>query len=376
MLGALSYRQGVRLRSRLLQIVCSSTWLDAIAPADFNGLVRHARRGVYPPGGENTAMRECPACRRISPPNSPQPICGDCEIEIAELAFCMWCAQSTRSQRFERQRRWWCSPMRLDLSADDDDGTSPTWATFVNNPGSVVHGLEPSDETTAEFVDEFSALDDDPDVSPRTARPDHRAAVKFAHRILGLPTKQIAFNDPIPRSSLSQLPTHVASDLERLAAEFVGQTARSVRAATTAFRRTCRSLADASIRARRGLIELEYAGRYYGLLRYAPVWPTRNVSIGSGRSAGCALTMLPESELALQREIAYAEAYGGAVPSAKRFTRSNPFRAAPEDALGLRALLGFTRSANEGTAARRRPADRRRRTGRDPASRLAPIATR
>jgi len=369
MLGELSYRQGLRLRRRLLQAVCSSSWLDAIAPADANGYVRTARRGLYPPGGEATAMRECPACRRISPPNSPQPVCGDCEIETVELAFSQRCARSTHSQRRELQRLWWRSPLRFDLS-DADDSVAPTWTSLVQNPAGAIRGWAPSENATDGFADEFSPNDDDHADSPSgsdetssAVRDDRLAAAEYAHWLLGLPTRQIAYYDPIPKSSLSLLPADVASELLRLTTEFAGQMARSIRAATTAFRRACRPLESASIRGRRGLIELRYAGRCYGLLRYASDLPTRNVSIGSGRSAGCVLTLLPENEAALRREIAFAEANEDVVPSAKRFTRSNPFRSAPEDRFGLRAFLGSRRTAstNDGNL-RPRPS--------------APIATR
>ena len=161
MLGELSYRLGRRLRSRLLQVVCSSSWLDAITPVDANGFVRAARCGLYPPGGESTAMRECSACRRISPPNRLRVICGDCEIENAELAFSQRCARSTRSQRCEFQRLWWRSPLRFVLS-DDDDSAAPTWTSVVQNPAGVIRGWEQYEESTDGIADEFSPMDDDP----------------------------------------------------------------------------------------------------------------------------------------------------------------------------------------------------------------------
>lgn len=314
-------------------------------------------------------MRECPACRRISPPNPPLLICGDCEIETAELAFSQRCARSTLSQRRELQRRWWRSPLRFDLS-DADDSIAPTWMSLVQNPAGAIRGWAPSENATDGLADEFLMADDDPadppsgsDETSPAVRDERLAAAEYAHWLLGLATRWITYHDPIPKSSLSLLPTDVATELTRLATEFAGQMARSIRAATTAFRHACRPLDQASIRGRRGLIELRYAGRCYGLLRYTSDLPTRNVSIGSGRSAGCVLTLLPENEAALRREIAFAEANEDVVPSAKRFTRSNPFRAALEDRLGLRAFLGSRRTA--------RPND-----GHCRPRKLVPIATR
>lgn len=344
-------------------MVCSAAWLDAIAPADENGVVRHVYDGVFPPGGDATIMCVCAACKRTVPPNGHSAICYDCEIERAELSLLERLARASAhrylaciaSEREQLWRRWWRVPVRFAVTPTAE-GTDAEPPLLLNNPFNLAGGEEPycklgkEGESAVEcpsYDDHSGNAPHGSDRLPHSQPANRHLAGEIACRSLGVPSPLIHFFDPIPGSSLAALPGNVAAEIGRLAESFDRQLARSVRVATTAFRKACRPLGDFSILRRCGNITLVHAGRSYCLLRYEPATPTRNVSIGSGRSAGCAMQLLPESESGIQREIAYAKEHGDAAPSAKRFTRRNPFRPAPEDFLGVQAVLHFRMTPEE-----------------------------
>lgn len=352
----LTYSQGQALRRRLAGTVCSSAWLDAIAPADNKGVVQGLKPDLYPPGDFSTAMSECAACKRIGPPNGVRGICADCETEEVELAFWERCLQASTHDRTQLLRRWWREPVRFYPTVRKCEAES--WGVpstcdppaLLANPAGMIFALATphgrgtrSEEVSA--IDERKPTDpsSDSDGGLQEKRSDRRVALEIACRILGVPSPGIRFYDPIPRSSLAHLPEKVAAELVCLAESFDRRTAPSVRAATTAFRRVCQPLGEFAVVRRRKTIALLHGGIAYCLLRYEPVLPTRNVSIGSGRSAGCVLTLLPEDEQALRREIAYANEHGQAALSARRFTRPNPYRSAPEDRLDVLSCFGARR---------------------------------
>jgi hypothetical protein len=388
MLDELTYQQRKRLRDQLAEIVCSSAWLDAIAPADENGMVRRFNEGVFPPGGDATIMCVCAECKRTCPPNAHSAICSDCEIESDEFVLLDKLSRAPEHRYFacipsEREQLWrrrWRVPLRFAVTPTAE-ATEAEPSSLVNNPFSLVGGEEPYAKLgkEGESAVECPSYDEHSGNAPRGSdrlphsQPANRhLAGEIACRCLGAPSPLIQFFDPIPRSSLASLPGEAAAEIGHLAEVFDRQLARSVRAATTSFRKVCRSLGDFSIRRRFGNLTLMHGGRSYCLLRYAPATPTRNVSIGSGRSAGCAMQLLPEIESGLQREIDYARKHRDAPPSAKRFTRRNPFVPAPEDFLGLQAFYRFRMTPEE----REEWKAERRRERRRKAKRKARIAAK
>lgn len=365
MFSELSFRKGRELRNDLAAIVCSGSWLDTVVPQNENGVVRGFFDDVFPPGGDTTIMRACHTCKRISPPNGCLGICCDCEVEQAEFAYlerlrCMSpyrLVASIASEREQVWRRWWRMPIRFAVTPTvETEQKEAEPSLLVNNPFNVVGGVEPyrrsgqegeSSEECPSFDDHAGDAPRGSDQLPNVKRMDRHLAGEIACRVLGTPSPLTHCFDPIPRSSLASLPGVVATEVLRLAESFDRQLSRSVRDATTAFRKACRSLGEFRILRRFGSILLACGGNYYCLLRYEPAIPTRNVSVGSGRSAGCALQLLTETETGLQREIDYARKHGVVAPSTKRFTRRNPYRFAPEDYFGLLAFYGFRMTLEE-----------------------------
>jgi len=112
---ATAVQRHIKLRG---EMCCSEPWVEALIVSAGNDQWE-TRLFLYPPGGKDTAMRECPACRRVCPPNGPQGSpspCCDCEVEESEEVF------GRREEKFVREakdhregrerihelrRRWW-----------------------------------------------------------------------------------------------------------------------------------------------------------------------------------------------------------------------------------------------------------------------------
>jgi hypothetical protein len=147
--------------------------------------------------------------------------------------------------------------------------------------------------------------------------------------------------DPIRMSSLGHLPFGVAAEILSIGNRHDRRQARNARAVTAEYRRACRPLGDYKLTAKRGEIVLDYQGNWRRLLQYRKDYPAVSASPKKGRAPGCAFTILPETEKSLLAEIKYFRTQGRKhpdmpdferiIPSAKRFTRSNPMLEAPED---------------------------------------------
>ena len=103
---------------------CSAPWLAAsfeMVHTEDQALYRR-RRDFYPPGGNASLMRRCPACGRTCPPNaSVAGPCVDCEADLSYERFHAWIgAPERRSINTDLLRRWW--PRR------------PTYAEFMESP--------------------------------------------------------------------------------------------------------------------------------------------------------------------------------------------------------------------------------------------------
>jgi hypothetical protein len=208
MFVGLPYDEGRKKRNNVAAVVCSGAWLDVVVPEDENRVAQGYHDDLYPPGGSATLMRECVACKRVSPPNGCCGLCCDCEIEQAQFAFL--------------NRLSLLSPKQV-------------FAGFDNDREQVWRGW--------------------------WTRPIHAP---------GTPSQFTRFFDPIPLSSLNSLPIKVAVEIRSTAIYFDRQIAPSVSAATTAFRKACKPLGRTSIVRKRGNIFLSHGGRVYCLLRYKP----------------------------------------------------------------------------------------------------------
>ena len=93
-----------------------------------------------------------------------------------------------------------------------------------------------------------------------------------------------------------------------------------------------------------GELRTRWYARPWRISESSAQW-SRAPSIGSGNAAGCQLTVLPESDAALGREIESYQRRGRLAPSVQRFTRPSPYRRAPEDRAPVEALLGLSQSA-------------------------------
>lgn len=88
-------------KKRLLdEVVCSAAWLDEVVSPTDDGSGQWIIRGdVYPPGGEQTAMRQCLECRRVCPPHGPRGSpCCDCQAEEDWRTFLEWASHPSRQE--------------------------------------------------------------------------------------------------------------------------------------------------------------------------------------------------------------------------------------------------------------------------------------
>ena len=332
----LNYAQATRLLTTLARLVCSTAWLEQIAPRPLqNGWSFDDEQ--YPPGGGQTRMRFCAVCETIAPPNLPMTHCFDCETELSELRFLQFCKERIDEGIAEFIKRWWELPLRF---AGEPDG-------LFNNPWTAIADMMESGsfrsraEEGSPIYGEETA--DSPDGRPPTSRTDdavRRSAVESACYRLGIPCSHTRFYDPIPASSLKFLPPDIAEAIHELAGGLPRESAQSVRQAMRAFRQICQSLPDSEIRRWRRNIVLRWQQQQFCLIRYSGEFPTRNVSINSGRSAGCELDLLSATEAVLRKEIGYFQQHGRIVPSARRFSRPRPHLRAPEDNLRVEDCFG------------------------------------
>lgn len=146
-----------------------------------------------------------------------------------------------------------------------------------------------------------ASLDDAYITARDWSKQEHKLAVACSR--LGISVPQVRFFDPILLESLSLSPRSVAFSIHHIACAHDRAVAANARSATNAFRKVCARLGD--VRAERGQMIFRYNNRSFLLLRYQKDYETRNVSQGTGRAPGCKLTMLAESESALQGEIEF-----------------------------------------------------------------------
>ena len=319
-------------------LVCSGAWLDTILPIDEDGHVSDYHPDLYPPGLDETQMRNCQACGRVAPANGTAGICCDCETEEDEIAFAA-CLEIQPGDYEPLAKVRWNRPVCFAVTPLESGPEPAQPPEFFLAPEKLFHAQGPP-ESLEDAADREQRSDEEVDDEiPKKNPAANQQAIDITCRVLGIPSLYIRFVDRIPRSSLNRLPAKVADELNRTLDLFTDQIATSVRAVMRAIRRACAPLSNFVVYRWRGNIMLFLAGQRLCLLRYAPDRPTRNVSVGSGRAAGCALTLLPEDEGTLRCEIDYARTHAQVRPSSQRFSQPNPYQKAPEDGQGVRVFF-------------------------------------
>jgi hypothetical protein len=293
----LTERQAQALSRRLAHVVCSVTWLERVRPSKTeDGWDFHD--SVYPPGGAKTAMRNCSECQRIAPVGDGVVCCIDCQVERAEVRHYQCLCATDEEVADELTSRWW---------------------TRFRRPW--------------EDLGQLCCWNEEQD------RPPAPHLLDMAKR-LGLRDPMVRWYDPIPATSLT-LPS---SDVRRLLRtelnDINGQVTKGVRSVTRRLRKLLTGMSGSELIRSRGALILRYLRRSWVLIRHRSETPSRNVSIGSGRSAGCGLTLLPENEASLQREIEHFLRTGEVIPRARRFSLSHPGRRAPEDQAPMNDCFG------------------------------------
>lgn len=338
------YQKAAERYKLLAEAVCSAPWMVAIAVLDSERETKERFRRLYPfvptkyrsaAGDSNGRMQKCPRCERIAPHSDGCAVCIDCEVEQGEsLLVELLVGADYEVEENELLKRWYRSPWCYRDMVDHLE-------SFVGNESSSRRFPTTNDAET-----DSPRSPEDPWGVGRTAGEADRQAdrgriLQKAYRLLGIQGRTIRLTDPVPLSSLSDLPRDVASAVRSIAARYDRLQDRNARAAAAALRSACRPLGSYRVLARRGEIVLHYAGGRRCLLRYGPDDAPQTFGFGSGRAVGCRATLLAESEKALRAEIDYfhrhrrkypsACAENHIMPSAKRFTRLNPMGRAPED---------------------------------------------
>lgn len=323
---------------QLARFVCSAPWLLAIVVAGPDSRARERFRKLYPPGREQTRMRVCSRCQRMTPPNGVRRECGDCEADRAGRRFrSQIAAAACDVEKRELTQRWWHRPFGggslitntiADISRRDYPQGENDWRE--SEQGSAVDADQCAEPT-----------DGRDDVRPTWIRTDREQLARIAQRRFGPQSTTVRFFDPIPSSALSRLPFTVAAAIRSTVRIFDRCHAKSARHVAAELRRVCQPLGQYKLLSRNGVIMLKHQKMRFRLLRYRNDYPFRNPRVGSGRAAGCEATLLSEGDEALQKEIAYVEEMQKKAPdapdteklapSARRFTRLNPFLRAPED---------------------------------------------
>ncbi|MCA9055956.1 MAG: hypothetical protein KDA75_19120 [Planctomycetaceae bacterium] len=316
---------------------------------------------------------------------------GDDDVEASEIRFTQWLAVAEAEDLLtesdaddwrndgaagELLRRWWRRPVRASELAESPHRTLA---------GPELRGH--SDSSPESARDDVLALPGSGD-GVRSVEPLQRqTTLEIVARHLGLRPKSVRLFDPLSESSLAALPAGVAADIGSILKRCDRQVVDHVRPILQALRIVCEPLEKCSVQVvspsnyrqrtlhhgvegeldqrtaptgdranprRCSDINLRYRGRVYCLLRFAAPYHVADVSDRSGRAVGCSATILAEDEESLRREIARfqdrlqarlplcqseeqrQQARLEAIdPSARRFTRRNPFAAAPEDRLSL-----------------------------------------
>jgi hypothetical protein len=164
-------------KKRLLdEVVCSAAWLDEVVSPTDDGSGQWIIRGdVYPPGGEQTAMRQCPECRRVCPPHGPRGSpCCDCQAEEDWRTFLEWASHPSRHELL---------PDLLRLARMQ----AVNYAEFMENPRSGPLGAFAEEKDTYEGSEWRPVTDDDgpPRSRDALARLAIEAAVGSLRRHLG-----------------------------------------------------------------------------------------------------------------------------------------------------------------------------------------------
>jgi hypothetical protein len=175
---------------------------------------------------------------------------------------------------------------------------------------------------------------------PKRNEIDRHGVGEMMHYHLGIQTPFVRVYDPTFEHNLVGIPRSVAYEICRIGREYDGQTLRDVRRVTNKIRKACKPLGKYRVSAESSAILLEYNGRLYNTVRQDKDPPTRNVSMGTGRSAGCSIQLLSETENSLKEEIAFFKASGQLPKTVCRFTVANPFvKDADEDGLSVSACF-------------------------------------
>ncbi len=197
----------VRLREKTC---CSEPWVEAIVTPGPGGQFWCFLPYLYPPGGGETLMRECPACKRICPPNGPVGApCCDCETETAEVAFRARLQEPGSTWlKEELRRRWW----RTFLAYDSVKGwwyssSAISYAAFMDWPtGGLLGGqcleqrggeLTATEEGNAFYADDSAdpptTSDERPQVNNVT---DPRVSLQIALNRLNPPKRERGVRAP------------------------------------------------------------------------------------------------------------------------------------------------------------------------------------
>jgi hypothetical protein len=343
------YRRAAARFPQLARAVCSAPWLLALVVPGPDRRTLQRVRDLYPfvperdferAADRGRWMQRCGVCGWISPRNEPFRCCCDWQIEREESDF---------QERLE-QVRCQCEQQQLRNCRWRRPMTSVAFVAFVASPHSILRGIEAlaapaavpgNEEESVGYPDDTGEPAATTDERRRLAWIDRELSLQVAHQRFGILAPTIRFMDPIPMSSLGHLPFGVAAEILSIGNLHDRRQARNARAVTLEYRRACRPLGDYKLTAKRGEILLVYHGRWRRLLRYRRDYPAVSASPKNGRALGCAFTILPEEEKKLVAEIAYFHKQGRkhpdtteferVIPSAKRFTRSNPMLRARED---------------------------------------------
>lgn len=358
-----SYTDLVREYPKLAKVVCSSAWLISLAgkTASPDEILENFQT-QYPPAGDDLPRCCCAACKFIALKGRDKSICIDCECSQIELAFLQhlgsldgvsWLEPSAAGHNSQDEiwSRWWHGPPRF----------TTTFHAMNSNPWNLIDGLG-GEKTGLGQWDERSPVDmndvfessESIEKATRTQFEHKRQAVERACDSLGVSSPQSRCFDPVPQATLAGLPSAVAEAIEEVAERWNRRCVKDVRRVTNEFRKACQPLGEFKVTTARTQsrqlncrrINLRYAGKSYCLLRYHREIEARSVAASSGRAPGCQLTMLSESEEQLQKEIdeyrariakcvrdeprPYRE-FRAITPSARRFSRPNPFWRAVED---------------------------------------------
>ncbi len=282
------------------------------------------------------------ACNHLGPPFDESQVCFDCDVETAEEAawrrfrrFQRFLESNDLLMKFVRQcpgllrdplRQFWRLRWR-----------HICWRDAIENPWPLLkggHSQHASDDVAIsphEISDAMAGREE-----PKKNEIDRHGVGEMMHYHLGIQTPFVRVYDPTFEHNLVGIPRAVAYEICRIGREYDGQTVRDVRQVTNKIRKACKPLGSYRVSAERSAILLEYNGRYYNTVRQDKDPPTRNVTVGTGRAAGCSIQLLSETEKALKAEIRFFKKKGRLKRRVRRFSGPNPFvRKAKEDRLSV-----------------------------------------